>query len=72
MPLNRERLEKMKLLARRDDCLDAPDGFVPSDIRELICDLEAAMEVVGQVTEIAVEFGEKLSTVGAQPETLTK
>lgn len=65
MALNKDRLQKMKALARRDDCFTAHDGFVPSDIRELIAEVETAYAVMGEMADIAAEFGKKLSNIGS-------
>lgn len=36
MYIDSAKLEKWMQLARRDDCFTASDGFVPSDIREML------------------------------------
>ena len=63
MSIGRERLLEMKELARRDDCFTAYDGFVPSDIRGLIMELEAAYIVMNRMADIAVDFGERFEKI---------
>lgn len=49
MYIDQAKLENWTALARRDDCFTAADGFVPSDIREMLGEIRRLREGVAAI-----------------------